>query len=128
MFQQVLCPESVPVVVPAAGCPDWSLGLPEGGQKSCSATVQGRLAAGYACDIRCPAGANGMDFVIDPQLYICVYGGTWHPRSWVPDCTGGQLHLMSRFTTPDIVLYLCKCQCRLEPITVQHNVLASILG
>ena len=85
----------------ALGCPVWSLPTPDGGDKACSADVQGQDASGYACNVACPAGANGRDFVIDPSLFICVYGGTWLPNNWVPDCTG-QWHMAYILSMADL--------------------------
>ncbi|CAH1795054.1 unnamed protein product, partial [Owenia fusiformis] len=68
-----------------AGCPEWSLQKPENGDRSCSATIGGATGTGFSCNVRCP---RYTDFVTDPALqYICVFGGTWEPHNYVPDCT-----------------------------------------
>ena len=78
-------------ILAALGCPEWSLEVPDGGKKGCSGTVVGQNASGYACQLSCPRlkpGEIGADFVRDPSLYICTFGGSWIPRNTVPDCSG----------------------------------------
>lgn len=70
--------------IPAAGCPEWTLQTPSGGEKACSGSVTGEGGSGYACNLACPTDT---DFITDPDIYICVFGGTWLPHNWVPDCS-----------------------------------------
>ncbi len=77
------------MLIIAEGCPDWSLTPPGGGDKACSGVVSGANGSGFACELTCPGGADGSDFVFDSiMLYLCTFGGSWFPSNEVPDCSG----------------------------------------
>ena len=73
----------------AAGCPEWSLEVPQGGDMTC---IKDDQTDHSTCDISCP---SDKDFVIDPDLYVCVFGGSWEPHNYVEDCTGLNTYLVS---------------------------------